>query len=126
MSERSSRQSRNAAEYVETLVSEPNPWTQVAGMFADDPLFDEWQAAIQDYRRRVDFMDEHGTVSLEILVRLTETPTGWRAETFGVATAEDDGVALRRLEARLYELFLDGAAIVAVNSSAQQEPPRPS
>ena len=106
---------------------EPNLWTHGAGMFADDPLFDEWQAAIQDYRRRVDFMDEHGTVPLEIPVRLTETPTGWRAETFGVAAeAGDDGEALRRLEARLYELFLDGAAIVAANSSVQQEPLRPS
>jgi hypothetical protein len=33
---------------------EENPWVQGAGMFRDDPQFDEWQAAIQEYRRQVD------------------------------------------------------------------------
>ncbi|MDP6117556.1 MAG: hypothetical protein QF437_05645 [Planctomycetota bacterium] len=28
-----------------------NAWTEGAGMFRDDPLFDEWQQAIADYRR---------------------------------------------------------------------------
>jgi hypothetical protein len=32
----------------------PNPWVQGAGMFRDDPLFDQWQAAIAEYRREVD------------------------------------------------------------------------
>ena len=28
-----------------------NPWLEGAGMFRDDPLFDDWQRAIADYRR---------------------------------------------------------------------------
>ena len=31
-----------------------NPWLQMKGMFKDDPLFDDWQRAIADYRRQVD------------------------------------------------------------------------
>ena len=29
-------------------------WRPLAGMLADDPLFDEWQAAIEEYRSKVD------------------------------------------------------------------------
>ncbi len=29
-----------------------NPWLAGAGMFCDDPLFDDWQQAIADYRRQ--------------------------------------------------------------------------
>src|SRR5580700_1133680 len=28
-----------------------NPWLEGAGMFRDDPLFDDWQQAIAEYRR---------------------------------------------------------------------------
>ncbi len=28
-----------------------NPWLDGAGMFRDDPLFDDWQGAIAEYRR---------------------------------------------------------------------------
>jgi len=28
-----------------------NPWLDGTGMFRDDPLFDEWQRAIAEYRR---------------------------------------------------------------------------
>ena len=35
------------------LPSGSNPWLQVFGMFQDDPLFDEWQQAINDNRRIV-------------------------------------------------------------------------
>lgn len=31
-----------------------NPWLDGAGVFKDDPLFDDWQRAIADYRREVD------------------------------------------------------------------------
>ena len=31
-----------------------NPWLDGAGMFRDDPLFDDWQGAIADRRREVD------------------------------------------------------------------------
>jgi hypothetical protein len=59
-------------------------------------------------------MDEHGTVPLEVPVHLTETPNGWRAETFGiVAEASSDSEALRRLELHLRRLFLGGATFAA-------------
>ena len=35
------------------LPSGANPWLEMAGIFHDDPLFDEWQQAIADYRREV-------------------------------------------------------------------------
>ena len=31
-----------------------NPWTRMQGMLADEPLFDEWRRAIEDYRRQKD------------------------------------------------------------------------
>jgi len=31
-----------------------NPWVKFAGMFKDDPLFDDWQAAIAENRRKAD------------------------------------------------------------------------
>src|SRR5262245_31081143 len=31
-----------------------NPWVKFAGMFKDDPYFDEWQQAIAENRRKVD------------------------------------------------------------------------
>src|SRR5690242_7695159 len=31
-----------------------NPWLRLEGVYKDDPLFDEWQAAIAEYRRQVD------------------------------------------------------------------------
>ena len=31
-----------------------NPWVEFAGMFKDDPLFDDWQQAIAENRRRID------------------------------------------------------------------------
>ena len=31
-----------------------NPWLASAGVFKDDPLFDEWQANIAEYRRERD------------------------------------------------------------------------
>lgn len=31
-----------------------HPWMRFAGMFKEDPLFDDWQKAIADYRRQVD------------------------------------------------------------------------
>ncbi len=31
-----------------------NPWTEFAGMFKDDPHFDEWQEAIAENRRKAD------------------------------------------------------------------------
>ncbi len=31
-----------------------HPWLRLAGMFKDDPLFDEWQQAIAERRRQID------------------------------------------------------------------------
>jgi hypothetical protein len=31
-----------------------NPWIEFAGMFKDDPYFDEWQQAIAENRRKMD------------------------------------------------------------------------
>ncbi|MCI0462636.1 MAG: hypothetical protein L0Z62_37280 [Gemmataceae bacterium] len=31
-----------------------NPWQKLAGMYHDDPLFDEWRQAMADYRRQVE------------------------------------------------------------------------
>jgi hypothetical protein len=36
-----------------------NPWADCAGMFANDPYFDEWQQAIAENRRK---MDEDDTI----------------------------------------------------------------
>ena len=33
------------------LPDSQNPWLEGAGMFRDDPFFDDWQQAITDYRR---------------------------------------------------------------------------
>lgn len=31
-----------------------NPWLRIAGSLKDNPLFDEWQAAMEEYRRQCD------------------------------------------------------------------------
>jgi hypothetical protein len=31
-----------------------NPWIEYAGMFKNDPYFDEWQEAIAENRRKID------------------------------------------------------------------------
>jgi hypothetical protein len=43
---------------LEITTTEENPWLAVAGMFRNNPLFDEWQAAIEEYRRKVDEEEE--------------------------------------------------------------------
>ncbi len=48
---------RGGAEAVSLEVAGPaagNPWVEFAGMFKDDPLFDDWQKAIAEYRREVE------------------------------------------------------------------------
>jgi hypothetical protein len=37
-----------------TVSAATNPWVEFAGMFKDDPYFDEWQEAIAENRRKVD------------------------------------------------------------------------
>jgi predicted RNase H-like HicB family nuclease len=46
---------------LEIGTTEENPWDAVAGMFRDDPLFDEWQEAIAEYRRKVDEDQDDGS-----------------------------------------------------------------
>ena len=49
------RRLSDGAELVPLQVGESeHPWKLFAGMFKDDPLFDEWQRAIVEYRRQVD------------------------------------------------------------------------
>jgi hypothetical protein len=51
---------KNGAELVTLDVpAEPNPWLQMAGMYKDDPLFDEWQKAIAENRDRAEKDDEY-------------------------------------------------------------------
>jgi predicted RNase H-like HicB family nuclease len=46
---------KNGTEIVGLEVGpEPHPLAEFAGMFKDDPLFDDWQKAIAEYRRQVD------------------------------------------------------------------------
>jgi hypothetical protein len=46
---------------LELDTTEENPWTAVAGMYRDEPLFDEWQEAIAEYRRTVDDEQDDGS-----------------------------------------------------------------
>src|SRR3979490_1331680 len=46
---------KNGTEIVALEVGpQPHPLAKFAGMFKDDPLFDDWQKAIAAYRRQVD------------------------------------------------------------------------
>ena len=47
----------NGSELVSLEATVPpigNPRVEFAGMFKDDPLFDDWQQAIAENRRRID------------------------------------------------------------------------
>ena len=45
----------SGTQLVPLSVSETaSPWRRVAGMFENDPLFDEWQQAIAERRREMD------------------------------------------------------------------------
>ena len=50
------RVSRGARIAAIELPDDANPWLAGAGMFRDDPLFDDWQQAMADYRRDVNNM----------------------------------------------------------------------
>jgi hypothetical protein len=39
---------------LDIITTEENPLLAMAGIFRNDPLFDEWQAAIEEYRRKVE------------------------------------------------------------------------
>ena len=51
------RLSRTQLATLDVPVKE-SPWQHGAGMFRDEPLFDAWQAAIQEYRRTRDIEEE--------------------------------------------------------------------
>jgi hypothetical protein len=42
---------------VDIPAREENPWLAMAGWLKDDPLFDEWQAAIRENRKQRDIED---------------------------------------------------------------------
>ena len=52
----------NGATPIQSPVSKQaetkHPWMQFAGMFKDDPYWDEFQEAIAEYRREIDAEDE--------------------------------------------------------------------
>ena len=39
---------------VDVSVKEENPWLAMAGWLKDDPMFDEWRAEVEAYRRQCD------------------------------------------------------------------------
>ena len=39
---------------IEKLKAEGHPLADAAGVFMDDPTFDDWLAAMRDYRRQVE------------------------------------------------------------------------
>lgn len=39
---------------VEVRAAVENPWLKMAGRLQDDPLFDEWRAEVEAYRRQCD------------------------------------------------------------------------
>ncbi|MDX1948801.1 MAG: hypothetical protein SFU86_25660 [Pirellulaceae bacterium] len=39
---------------VEVCVGSENPWLRMAGRLKDDPLFDDWRAEVEAYRRQCD------------------------------------------------------------------------
>jgi hypothetical protein len=46
---------------IEVLYPAPksdNPWLQIAGIYRDDPHFEEWQAEIEADRRNRDLKDQ--------------------------------------------------------------------
>lgn len=43
-----------SGEIVSVAVPELNPWLKDAGVWKDDPQWDEYQAALERYRREVD------------------------------------------------------------------------
>jgi predicted RNase H-like HicB family nuclease len=46
---------KNGSEIVGLEVGpQPHPLAEFAGIFKDDPMFDDWQQAIADYRHQVD------------------------------------------------------------------------
>ena len=44
----------NGAELVALEVPADNPWLRMAGIFRDDPDFEQWQVEIAEYRRQVE------------------------------------------------------------------------
>lgn len=42
------------ARLVSLDVPADNPWKAMAGIYKDDPQFDDWQQAIAEYRRQVE------------------------------------------------------------------------
>lgn len=62
LTNRSQVNGSNGAAPVQSPVSKEaetkHPWMEFAGMFKDDPYWDEFQEAIAEYRREVDAEDE--------------------------------------------------------------------
>lgn len=51
---------KNGAEVVTMEFGlEDNPWLKIAGMYKDNPLFEEWQKAIAEYRDQIEKDDDY-------------------------------------------------------------------
>ena len=49
------RQLMNGTELVRLeLGTEPDPWSEFAGMFKDDPWIADWKRSVEEYRQKVD------------------------------------------------------------------------
>lgn len=48
------RMKAGAAIVALDVPGEPHPLVKYAGMFEDNPLFDEWKAEMAEYRRQID------------------------------------------------------------------------
>src|SRR5438445_6651803 len=48
------RMKAGAAIVALDVSSEPHPLVKYAGMFENNPLFDEWRAEMAEYRRKID------------------------------------------------------------------------
>lgn len=42
------------ARVVKLQIPGDDPWEKLAGIYKDDPYYDEWRQAIEDYRRQVE------------------------------------------------------------------------
>lgn len=44
----------NGQQLIRWTAATQDPWLRMEGIYKDDPLFEEWQQAIEEYRQQVD------------------------------------------------------------------------
>ena len=45
---------QNGTQMTTLKIGTENPWEKMDGVFEEEPLFDEWQKAIENYRQQVE------------------------------------------------------------------------